>query len=229
MQETEEIKILWDYMKMNHKLKKADCIIGLGSTDTNVANIVAELYLKGYSNKIIFSGGLGKDTYKLWNKTEAEKFAEIAIKKGVPKEKIYLEKESTNTGDNFRFTKKIIEKANLKIKTCIVVCKPYREKRVYAAFKKILPEYEVSIYSENTSYEEYYKSHNKEWINVLVGDIQRMELFYQKGWQIKMKIPQNVIEAYQELIKKGYDKYVLKDIKDEGDKKNIEKILNKVL
>ena len=48
MQETEEIKILWDYMKMNHKLKKADCIIGLGSTDTNVANIVAELYLKGY-------------------------------------------------------------------------------------------------------------------------------------------------------------------------------------
>lgn len=66
-------------------------------------------------------------------------------------------------------------------------------------------------------------------VNVLVGDIQRMELFYQKGWQIKMKIPQNVIEAYQELIKKGYDKYVLKDIKDEGDKKNIEKILNKVL
>ena len=65
MQETEEIKILWDYMKMNHKLKKADCIIGLGSTDTNVANIVAELYLEGYSNKIIFSGGLGKITYKL--------------------------------------------------------------------------------------------------------------------------------------------------------------------
>lgn len=136
MQETEEIKILWDYMKMNHKLKKADCIIGLGSTDTNVANIVAELYLEGYSNKIIFSGGLGKDTYKLWNKTEAEKFAEIAIKKGVPKEKIYLEKESTNTGDNFRFTKKIIEKANLKIKTCIVVCNPTEKKEYMQHLKK---------------------------------------------------------------------------------------------
>lgn len=159
----------------------------------------------------------------------SRKICRNSNKKRSTKEKIYLEKESTNTGDNFRFTKKIIEKANLKIKTCIVVCKPYGEKRVYAAFKKILPEYKVSIYSENTSYEEYYKSHNKEWINVLVGDIQRMELFYQKGWQIKMKIPQNVIEAYQELIKKGYDKYVLKDIKDEGDKKNIEKILNKVL
>ena len=43
-------------------------------------------------------------------KTEAEKFAEIAIKKGVPRENIYLEKESTNTGDNFRFSKKLIEK-----------------------------------------------------------------------------------------------------------------------
>ena len=85
MDDIKEIQILWNYMKMNHKLKQSDCIIGLGTVDTNVANIASELYLKGYANKIIFSGGLGKITYKLWNETEAEKFAQIAIKKGVPK------------------------------------------------------------------------------------------------------------------------------------------------
>ena len=160
---------------------------------------------------------------------KAEKFAEIAIKKGVPRENIYLEKESTNTGDNFRFSKKLIEKEKLNIKSCIVVCKPYDEKRPYAAFKKIMPEYDVIIHSENISCEEYYKRNGNEWINVLVGDVQRMKLFYEKGWQIKMEIPQEVWNAYEILVKRGYDKFVLKDTQDEGDKKNIEIKLNKVL
>ena len=99
------IQVLWNYMKMNQKLKPSDCIIGLGTMDKNVAKVASKLYLDGYSDKIIFSGGLGKITYKLWNVTEAEKFEEIAIKNGVPKERIYLEKQSTNTGDNFRFSK----------------------------------------------------------------------------------------------------------------------------
>lgn len=223
------IQILWDYMKMNHKLEQADCIIGLGSMDINVPDIVAELYQKGYASKIIFSGGLGKITYKLWNETEAEKFAKIAIEKGVPSQDIYLEKESTNTGDNFRFSKRLIEKEKLNIKSCIVVCKPYCEKRVYAAFKKIMPEYDIIIHSENISCEEYYKRNGNEWVEVLVGDIQRMKVFYEKGWQIKMDIPNEVWKAYEILVKRGYDRFVLKDQKDEGDKKKIEVELNKVL
>ena len=62
------IQILWDYMSMNHELKRLDCIIGLGTMVINVAHVASELYLNGYSDKLIFSGGLGKITYKLWNK-----------------------------------------------------------------------------------------------------------------------------------------------------------------
>ena len=229
MEDIKLIQILWDYMRMNNEIKYSDCIIGLGTMDTNVANIASELYLNGYSNKLIFSGGLGKITYKLWNETEAEKFAKIAIEKGVPSKDIYLEKESTNTGDNFRFSKRLIENLKLDIKSCIVVCKPYDEKRAYVAFKKIMPEYDVIIHSENISCEEYYKRNGNEWVNVLVGDIQRMKLFYEKGWQIKMNIPQNVWNAYEILAKRGYDKFILKDKQDEGYKKNIEIKLNEVL
>lgn len=211
MEDIKTIQILWDYMRMNHELKQSDCIIGLGTIDTNVANIASELYLNGYADKIIFSGGLGKITHKLWNETEAEKFTKIARKRGVPKENIYLEKESTNTGDNFRSSKKLIENKNLNIKSCIVVCKPYDEKRAYAAFKKIMPEYEVIIHSENISCEEYYKQNGDEWINVLVGDIQRMKIFAEKGWQIKMDIPQDLWDAYKILEKRGYNKFILKD------------------
>ena len=52
------IQILWDYMSMNHELKRSDCIIGLGTMDINVAHVASELYLNGYSDKLIFSGGL---------------------------------------------------------------------------------------------------------------------------------------------------------------------------
>ena len=65
MEDIKTIQILWDYMRMNHELKQSDCIIGLGTIDTNVANIASELYLNGYADKIIFSGGLGKITHKL--------------------------------------------------------------------------------------------------------------------------------------------------------------------
>ena len=65
----------------------------------------------------------------------SRKICRNSNKKGVPKEKIYLEKNQ-QTQETTSDSQKIIEKANLKIKTCIVVCKPYGEKRVYAAFKK---------------------------------------------------------------------------------------------
>ena len=211
MEDLSLIQVLWDYMRMNHKLRHADCIIGLGTVDLNVANIASKLYLKGYANRLIFSGGLGKITKKLWNETEAEKFAEIAIKNGVPNENIYLEKEATNTGDNFRFSKKLIENKKLNIKSCIIVCKPYDEKRAYSAFRKIMPEYEGIVHSEDISCEEYYNKNGTEWIDVLVGDIQRMKVFYEKGWQIKMDIPQNVWEVYETLVNKGYNKFILKD------------------
>ena len=74
-----------------------------------------------------------------------------------------------------------------------------------------MPEYEVIIHSENISCEEYYKQNGDEWINVLVGDIQRMKIFAEKGWQIKMDIPQDLWDAYKILEKRGYNKFILKD------------------
>jgi hypothetical protein len=81
-------KKIWDYHHMNHTLKKADCIIVLGSHDTRVAERGAELFLEGLAPIIVFSGFLGTLTLGNWTRPEAEIFAEIAIKMGVPEDKI---------------------------------------------------------------------------------------------------------------------------------------------
>ena len=58
----ELLQILWDYMHLHHKLTNADAILCLGCSDLSVVDVTVDLYKKGYSDKIIFSGGLGKDT-----------------------------------------------------------------------------------------------------------------------------------------------------------------------
>ncbi len=220
LQEKELIKKLWDYMKCNQKIEKADCIIGLGCEDLNIAKVSVDLYFKGYADKIIFSGGLGKVTRNIWKEPEANKFAEYAIEKGVPKEKIYIENESTNTGDNFRFTKELIKQKGLNINTCIVVCKPYVEKRVEATLKKIMPEYTGIVTSQDIDFEQYCNQYENEIgnrnevIEDLVGSVERMKVFAERGWQAKMDIPNTIWQAYEDLVKMGYDKYYTKKHKE---------------
>lgn len=211
MEELELIKILWDYMDLKQQPEKSDCIIVLGCSDTSLVDIAVDLYCKKYSDQIIFCGGLGKITKNIWNETEADKFAKLAIEKGIPKESIYIENKSTNTGDNFRFAKKLMQDVGLNIQKCLVVCKPYDARRNDATFRKILPEMKGIFITSEVSCEEYYKTHSKEWIDVLVGDIQRMKVYPEFGWQVKVDIPIKVWQAYEELVKRGYNKYIIQE------------------
>ena len=133
-------KILWGYMHMYHVLEKADAIFVLGSSDERVAEYAAKLYLERWAPLIIFSGGRGETSFDMWGMTEAEKFASIAINMGVPETSLLLEKRSTNTGENIRFTKELLEKKNVHCKKFILVQKPYMERRTYATFMKQWPD-----------------------------------------------------------------------------------------
>lgn len=215
MNKVENLKVIWDYMCLNQEVKKCDTIFGAGCHDLDIPKKCVELYKEGYADKIIFSGGLGKVTTDIWNKPEAVIFKEVAIELGVPEKNIFVETESTNTGDNFRFTKKLIEEKNLNIQSFIIVTTPYAERRCYASFKAIMEDKECIITSYDNSFDNFIKEKENqevsldEKINVLVGDLQRMKVYAQKGWQIKQDIPDNVWNAYEELVSMGYDKYVI--------------------
>src|SRR5215467_7495530 len=91
---------LWDYHHLNHDLEKSDLILALGSNDLRVADRAAELYLQGWAPLLVLSGNAGVLTRERFRKPEAEMFAEIALKRGVPESAILIETESTNTGEN---------------------------------------------------------------------------------------------------------------------------------
>src|SRR4030095_8069838 len=100
---------IWDYMHMNHALAVSDLILALGSNDLRVAEYAADLYLQGWAPLLLCSGNVGALTKDLFDKPEAEKFAEVALHKGVPATAILREPESTNTGENVRFSRRLLQ------------------------------------------------------------------------------------------------------------------------
>lgn len=202
---------VWDYLQMHHTLKKADCIFALGSNDLRVAERAADLYLQGWAPVIVFSGGLGRLTSDVWVQPEADQFAKIAIAKGVPEEAILIENKSTNTGENIRFTQQLLKEQNLDPETFIVVQKPYMERRAYATFKKHWPDKELLVTSPQISFDAYPTKEIslEKVIHIMVGDLQRVKLYYEKGFQVYQEIPDEVWEAYEKLVTLGFDQQLV--------------------
>ena len=206
---------IWHYHLMNHRLEKADAILVLCSHDKRVAERGAELFLAGWAPLLIFSGGLGSITSELWTETEADQFAAIAIKLGVPKPKILIENRSTNTGENVLFTKLLLAEKQLNPEKFILVQKPYMERRAYATFRKFWPEKKVLVTSPQVSFEKYLSEYTNEnlssddVISIMVGDLQRIKLYPQKGFQIPQEIPDEIWAAYEELVRTGYDRHLI--------------------
>lgn len=205
-------KKLNEYLKMNDVLEKSDCILVLGSFDERVAERAAELYLKNYAPLLIFSGGMVNFAKDNWGESEADHFAKIALKMGVPKNDIIIENQSTNTGENILFTKKILEEKSIEPQNFILVQKPYMERRSYATFKKHCPDKKVLVTSPQLSFEELPSPGRpmEHIINTIVGDMQRVKIYAENGFQIFQEIPQDVWDTYEQLVKLGYDKKVIK-------------------
>jgi uncharacterized SAM-binding protein YcdF (DUF218 family) len=202
---------IWRYHQMKHQLEKADAILVLCSHDKKVAERGAQLFLDGWAPLLIFAGGLGAVTRRMWSEPEADQFAEVAVSMGVPKERILIENKSTNTGENILFTKRLLAEQRVDPRKFILVQKPYMERRSFATFRKVWPEKEVLVTSPQVSFDEYLGGYaDKEFsgdavISIMVGDLQRIKLYPGKGFQILQEIPHDVWSAYEELVEAGYD------------------------
>jgi uncharacterized SAM-binding protein YcdF (DUF218 family) len=207
-----EARKLWDYHHLDHVPAPADCILVLGSHDLRVAERGAELYLQGLSPILIFSGGLGNVTKGIWKDPEADRFARIALDMGVPAEAIFIENQSTNTGENILFTQQLLADKGLHPQTFLLVQKPYMERRSYATFKKHWPEKDLIVTSPQIAFEDYPTEEIplERVIQIMVGDLQRIKIYPAKGFQIPMDIPPAVWAAYEKLVAWGFTQHLAK-------------------
>lgn len=202
----EYARVLWDYHQLHHTIQKADVMLCLGSNDVRVADYAAKLFLKGLAPVIVFSGGFGRGTKGIFEKTEASLFAEQAIALGVSSTDILIEEKSTNSSENIRFSKELLNMHGIHPKSLILIQKPYMERRAYATCKKQWPEAEAVVTSPHFTFESYPNEViSKELlINIMVGDLERIIKYPEYGFQIAQDVPQNVLDAYEKLIALGY-------------------------
>ena len=202
---------IWHYHHMGHALERADAILVLCSYDTAVAERGAQLFLDGWAPLLIFSGGLGAITKRLWSEPEADQFARIAIRLGVPADRILIENRSTNTGENVELTRTLLAARGIDPASFILVQKPYMERRSYATFMKRWPEKRAIVTSPQVSFDEYLARYSNDALThddviaIMVGDLQRIRDYPARGFQIAQEIPADVWDAFQELVRLGYD------------------------
>ncbi len=216
MTESQALHILWDYLCLHQAPEKADLILGFGCYDSQVARRAAQLYQAGYAPRILFTGGLGRNTNGLFSRSEAEVFAQVAMDCGVPREAILLETRSTNTKENIQFTRQLLQERNIPHSRILGVHKPYMERRIQAAMGVYWPEQVFSVTSAQVTLEEAITlalaqgMTKKDTISTIVGDFQRIELYAQKGYQLPQYIPPVCWDAYRLLVELGYDAQLAK-------------------
>lgn len=211
-------QIIWDYMKLDQPLQQCDAILALGSRDDRVAKYAASLFLQGLGRKLIISGGSAHQNDLLATKwiepTEAEHFQAVAVHAGVPIDQILLEKRATNTGENIKFTSDLLRKNRLDVNSIVVVTKPYMERRAFATFAKQWPDANTRfmVACPPISYADYFNDlqPKEQIINIMVGDLQRIHEYPKLGFQTEQSIPGPVWGAYEQLVRLGYDKHLMK-------------------
>ena len=210
------LQVLWDYLGMHQQPVKADCIVGFGNFNTNIARRAAELYLQGYAPKVLFTGGLGRNTEGMLPEPEAVRFGRVAMECGVPEEDLILEDRSANTKENIEFTREKLRQLGLPHEHILGVHQPFMERRITAAMGVYWPELKFSVTSPQVTIPEYLEAAKKQGvteeasISVIVGDFQRMDLYAKLGYQLPQHIPEEAWQAFHKLVALGYDKQLAK-------------------
>ena len=210
------LQVIWDYLCLNEPLQKADCIVGFGNFNTDIARRAAELYHAGYAPKILFTGGLGRNTDGLLPEPEAVRFAKVAMECGVPEEDIILEPKSTNTKENILFTREKLKSLGLTEPAVLGVHQPFMERRIKAAMGVYWPELNFRITSPQVTIPQYLEAAKGQGItenasvSVIVGDFQRMDLYAKLGYQLPQHIPEETWEAFRKLVEMGFDQQLAK-------------------
>lgn len=213
-----DARTLFDYERVDDLLSHRDVAIGFGNHSEYVARRAAELYLEGLVDKVLFTGGFGRITKKIWNMPEAERFARVAEGMGVSEKDILLDTTSTNTGENISHSQRLLAEAGMDGARAIVVEVPFRGRRTRSALEVQWPELDFVMTSPTLGFEDFLRVYAEEgpisveeFVSVLVGDAQRIVEYGRRGWQTPQDVPGDVLAAYERLVGRGFTSQLLRN------------------
>jgi uncharacterized SAM-binding protein YcdF (DUF218 family) len=207
-------RIIWNYHQLRHKPIPADVIIALGTNDLRVAEFAAKLYHNNYGKILVCTGAIAHQGDLLatpWTRTEAEMYAEVAMRHGVPENRILLEKNATNTAENIRFARELLCRNNIHPDNVVIAVKPFMQRRTWATMAVEWPEMPATLASPEMSLDQYFTDELTpvKIINIMLGDLQRIWIYSKRGWSAPQRFPEEVISAYESLKAAGFTQHLI--------------------
>jgi len=209
-----QARIIWEYHWVPQDAVAADVIIALGTNDLRVAEFAAEIFLQGYGDTLVCTGGVAHQGDLLetcWEKTEAEMYADVAASRGVPRDRILLETHATNTAENIRFARDLLNRHDIRPRSIVLAVKPFMRRRVWATLPLEWPGMPATLASPRLTLDEYFTDEltPDKIINIMMGDLQRLWVYARKGWSTPQPLPAEVRQAYAQLATLGFTKHLI--------------------
>jgi uncharacterized SAM-binding protein YcdF (DUF218 family) len=201
-----DVRILWDFNRIDDELRPVDVAVGLGSHDPDVPVYTAGLYHRGLFPLIVFTGANAATTVDRFPHGEAVHYREIALEHGVPDDAILVEPRARHTGENIDLTRELLAERGVTVRSVLLTCRPYQQRRAYATARRRWPDVDVRCSADPRSLEAYVARIGEAGrvIDMLVGDTQRLTRYARSGDSLPQAIPDSVRAACDRLLAAGY-------------------------
>lgn len=212
------IEDITNFIFMEDEIKKADAIFLPGCPYARQAEEAGKLYSEGLAKWIFPSGrfaffrdrfifGEGEEKkYGFAFETEADFFAEVLRKSGVPETGIFPEKEARFTKENAVFTRKLAEEKGVEIQSAILICRAFHARRAYMYYQMAFPEVEIMVHPVVTigvTRENWFRS--KEGMEVVMGELSKC------GEQMKKEVSEFLRDLLEQEVGHGKGRYRFRD------------------
>ncbi len=193
---------IWDYFASFRSTGRSDAIVVCCSYDLRVCDHACDLLQAGIAETLVFSGKRGAWTRHLWNKTEAETFFERAMTNGVSADRVLLETEATNFGENIAFARALIPEA----RAVTFVTKPNALLRAQLTAAVQWPEVRAYLSCPRLRFPDEVSATIGLWgvIHELVGDVERILQYPALGFQAGHDFPPRILDDWRYLRDAGF-------------------------
>jgi uncharacterized SAM-binding protein YcdF (DUF218 family) len=201
-----DAQVIWDYHRLDHELRPGPAGIALGSNDLGVATHAARLYHQGVFPVLVLTGANSPTTIARFPRGEATHYREHVLDLGVPEQAILVEPTAANTGQNIDRSRAVLRDAGVQADSVLLISKPYMQRRAYATCRKLWPDVTPICTAELVDMTDYVHrlGDTRLVIEHLVGDLQRIVAYPEKGFAIAQPVPDRVLAAYQRLVQAGF-------------------------
>jgi uncharacterized SAM-binding protein YcdF (DUF218 family) len=205
----EHAQRLWNYMASMRAREISDAVVVCCSYDLRVCDYACDLIKQNLAPRLVLTGKIGNWTKLLWDVPEAQIFRERALACGIEPDKILVEEQATNFGENIAFVRRLIPQ----MKRVTFVTKPASVLRVTLTVPLQWPGITAFVDAPPIAFPEEVSNVIGVFgvIHEMVGDIHRVMHYPSRGFQIPHQLPTAILDSWSALIEEGFGQHLLPD------------------